>query len=571
MTWQKLPTKTEIVAIHAALLTTSPDGDIVYFGDWAGITPTAAPPTLCRLYHMAPESVESFQAADRPTTSAFCGGQAFLARGELLAVGGTVRRPPQIAGDPHGGHWDGERACWVYLPRKKMWIRVKDLNFQPGSTTKGGGRWYPTVVTLANGDAFAVGGHPSDTDDYVPLAGGPGQRHNNNTPERYSPAANTWTLITTDITAPNGVVADGFPRFRLLPNGLLFTHTEGIGTKRIFDPVLGQWTGPDVDVSALPAVYNRDSYTTSVLLPLLPPNYSARVLACNSPDPTSFLIDIDDAPKWQAAPSRQGSAAGKRRNHACAVLLPTGQVPLTGGGSGGMVSQIGGPFVPVMEPELYTPDIDWSTRTFTGPGSWATINESANVARGYHSVALLLPDGRVWTAGSSEAGVGGQYLPEYDVEVFSPWYVGTARPRILPSAARKRPPGRARTRKEGVDYGETFNIAVEGSISHVALMRCGSITHAYDTDQRYVALDFIQRGNQLAVTAPPNGSIAPPGYYMLWVIDANGNPCERARFIHVPKYAYAYKAPAYHTKRPRPRTNPRVRPGHRPRTGPRPR
>ena len=172
------------------------------------------------------------------------------------------------------------------------------------------------VVTLANGDAFAVGGHPSDTDDYVPLAGGPGQRHNNNTPERYSPAANTWTLITTDITAPNGVVADGFPRFRLLPNGLLFTHTEGIGTKRIFDPVLGQWTGPDVDVSALPAVYNRDSYTTSVLLPLLPPNYSARVLACNSPDPTSFLIDIDDAPKWQAAPSRQGSAAGKRRNRA---------------------------------------------------------------------------------------------------------------------------------------------------------------------------------------------------------------------------------------------------------------
>ena len=137
---------------------------------------------------------------------------------------------------------------------------------------------------------------------------------------------------------------------------------------------------------------------------------------------------------------------------------------------------------PVVWSELYTPDIDWSTRTFTGPGSWATINESANVARGYHSVALLLPDGRVWTAGSSEAGVGGQYLPEYDVEVFSPWYVGTARPRILPSAARKRPPGRARTRKEGVDYGETFNIAVEGSISHVALMRCGSITHAYDTD-----------------------------------------------------------------------------------------
>jgi hypothetical protein len=552
MPWELSSANSEIVAIHAALLPTSPEGDVIFFGDWVNITATQAGPTLCRLYHTASQTVESFAAADVPSTNAFCGGQAFMARGWLLVAGGTVRRPMQNpANDVHDalGHWDGERACWVYQSDKKRWVRVKDLNFQPGSTSKGGGRWYPMLVALGSGEIFAAGGHPSNTDDYTSPVGGGTQRHNNNTPERYSPETDVWVQITSDVTALNSVMTDAFPRFRLLPTGLLFTDTEGIGAKRMFDPVAGNWTGPDVDTSVLPVNYNRGSATTSVLLPLLAPNFSARVLACNSPHSTSFLIDIDTSPKWEATPTRQGSAAGKQRADACAVLLPTGQVLV----SGGTIPKNPPPSVPVKEPELYTPDINWAIGEFAGPGSWETIEEPAAVARGYHSVALLLPDGRVWTAGGTE-GWAGLASAEKQIELFSPWYIRMPRPRILSSVAKRSHGGK---RKEGIDYGETFSLAVAGEIERVALMRCGSVTHGYDSDQRYVGLAFEQQGDHLTVTAPPNGSVAPPGYYMLWIIDVAGVPCERAIFVHLPKFTRLLKKPPSHRVRPKPHRPPR--------------
>lgn len=662
MPWEILQQSTEVVAIHAALLTTSPEGDVLLFGDWKDVTTDAAGPTHCRTYHMATRTVEGFADADRPSTNAFCAGQAFMSGGSLLVAGGTVRRPtwPNLALDgdmeapatssytptncalskgttersqgtrslkvvttaafgaasqggalpagtatisvsvrhkqtagtngalvlrltPSGtligtdqgtsgswtlrtvsgaiqpgdsgwqvslrggdsgadvsyfddlkveayrdlhdamGHWDGERACWIYRPRDKRWFRTADLNFQPGSTSQGGGRWYPMLVTLADGQVFAAGGHPSDTDYYWSPGGGGGVRHNNNTPERFGPGPDRWTLITSAVTAPDSVQTDEYPRLRLLPNGLLFTSTEGMGSKRMFDALAGQWTGPDVNTNALPGEYSRGSARTAVLLPLLPPNYVARILATNSAHPTSFIIEINAAPAWAAAPARQGLAAGKARRDACLVLLPTAQVLLTGG------TQPGAPATPVLEPELYTPAVDWATGAFTGDGQWETINEPASLARPYHSVALLLPDGRVWTAGGTQGWDPGLPAAEKRVELFSPWYVGKMRPRIIAVS-----PLRRRPRREGFAYGETFRVEVNGDIGRVALLRCGSVTHSYDPDQRYIGLVFAQQGGTLTVTAPPNGGVAPPGYYMLWVLDVNGVPCERAAFVHLP-------------------------------------
>lgn len=561
MSWDYPQTETDIVAIHAALLATSAEGDVLYFGDWKNVTTTGAGPTHCRIYHMgSPPTIEAFANGDRPSTNAFCAGQAFMAGGLLLVAGGTVRwgaTKDPLKPDPNDHHdtlkhADGERACWIYRPDVKRWVRVADLNFQPGSGTKGGGRWYPTLVALANGEVFAAGGHPSNTDDYPP----PNRRHNNNTPERYSPTLGTWTLMTSTsaLTALNLEVTDTYPQFRLLPNGLLFTTTMGMDRKCMFDPMGGGWTGPNVDTSDLPLAYRRGSAVTSVLLPLLPPDYNARVLATNSADATSFLIDVDAAPIWQAAPNRQGSAAGKRRDNACAVLLPTGQVVVIGGTfSIPMTPPTPPTVIPVNEPELYTPDIDWNTGQFSGPGSWMTINEPSMVPRPYHSVALLLPDGRVWTAGGAT-----QNTAEKRVALFSPWYVGMARPAIVQMPlplGRKPPPGASS--KGGFDYGETFKLKVIGNIGRVALMRCGSVTHGYDSDQRYVGLVFSQQGDTLTATAPREGSIAPPGYYMLWIINVAGVPAERAWFVHVPALYRKGKKPR---RPPLKKTKPRQRP-----------
>jgi hypothetical protein len=518
MPWQVLPTQTDIIAIHAALLPTSPEGDILCFGDWTGHGPTSRPFTHCRLYHMASQSLESFATGDMPNTNAFCAGQAFLADGRLLVAGGTIGWPEEHAG-LHDPHWDGERACWLYLPRAKRWTRIRDLNFQPGSNSQGGGRWYPTLVTLANGEIFAAAGHPSDTDDYPPNVPLGQKRHNNNTPERYASTTNTWTLMTANITAPNNLDTDAYPRFHLLPNGLLFSDTAGnLGTKRLYNPFAGTWTGPDVAVSVLPSYYNRGSSSTSVLLPLLPPYYKPRVLVCNSPHNTAFRIDIDTSPQWVVTSNRQGSATGKERAHACAVLLPTGQVFLTGGSTPGNA----GLRDPVLVPEIYTPGINWATGDFTALESWDTIQEPANVPRGYHTVALLLPDGRVWTAGSTKLNDDSNQfaVAEKRVDIFSPSYVGTQRPQIQSAPT-------------ALTYGQSFTITVDGDIQRVALMRCGSTTHAYDSDQRYVGLVFTQQGNQLKVISPPNAWIAPPGYYMLWVIDAANRPCTQAKFVRL--------------------------------------
>ena len=106
MPWTVLNTKTGIVAIHAALLPSSPKGDILCFGDWNNPGPT----THTRLYHIDPESVDSFAMADLPDTNGFCGGQAFLADGRLLLGGGTFDWPeipadePLVPGKPHGHH-----------------------------------------------------------------------------------------------------------------------------------------------------------------------------------------------------------------------------------------------------------------------------------------------------------------------------------------------------------------------------------------------------------------------------------------------------------------------------------
>lgn len=527
MPWNPSQTDTGIIAIHVALLPTSGNGDILCFGDWTA--PADIPQnqyTHSRIYHVASDSMEPFDQDDPddvgrlPNTNAFCCGQSFLADGRLLAGGGTFGWPEHVG--IHGDHYDGERACWVYLPRAARWVRVKDFNFQPGSNSIGGGRWYPTLVTLSNGEVFAAAGHPSDTDDYP--ANGPEKRHNNNTPERYSPSGNKWTLMTADLTAPNGFAyaTDSYPRFHLLPNGLLFCDTAGDeGPQRIFNPYTGVWTGSNVDVSALPGFYSRGSSATSVLLPLLPPNYKARVLASNSPNNTAFRIEVNDNPKWAATTARTGAAAGKERQHACAVLLPTGQVFLSGGVT--PVAQTPDPDdapipnIPVLASEIYDPG------DFSGQESWTTA-ESAKIGRGYHSVALLLPDGRVWTAGSTETPNPEDTLrsSEKRIEIYSPSYVGQSRPTI-----------------EGaptfISYGKQFtvDVAANNQIARVALMRCGSITHAYDSDQRYVGLTFTPQNDKLNVTAPPNAFIAPPGYYMLWVIDTQGRPCHLAKFVRL--------------------------------------
>lgn len=525
MPWTTPVTDSELVAIHAALLPTEPGGVVVYFGDWTGGQGGVG---VQDLTHTRLHRIQANQVVEPPgtlpDTDVFCAGHAFLSDGRLLAAGGTFGWAQGHEGI-HLPHYDGEKACWVYLPQAQSWAPMADLNFQPGSDPQGGGRWYPTLVTLENGEVFAAGGHPA-ADDFYPAAGT--QRHNNNTPERYSPSSGAWALMTSDITAPNNVNTDSYPRFHVLPDGRLFSDTAGKDTgdgavtaRRIMNPYSGEWEGPNVSgLGTLPGFYDRGSEATSVLLPLLPPHYPARILATNSGTPTAYRIDVDDTPSWQETTARQGSAAGRRRDNASATLLPTGQVLVTGGWPGN--AQADDVDDATLEPELYTPGIDWANRDFsdTGAEAWETIAEPAPSRRGYHSTALLLPDGRVWVGGSTTTA---EPLNR-EIDVFEPDYVGTSNRPVITSVP------------SNISYSMAFTVDTPqaGDIARVALIRTGSITHGFNSDQRYVGLEFsVTNSNTLSVASPPNGRVAPPGYYMLWLIDDQGRPCERATFVRV--------------------------------------
>ena len=67
----------------------------------------------------------------------------------------------------------------------------------------------------------------------------------------------------------------------------------------------------------------------------------------------------------------------------------------------------------------------------------------------------------------------------------------------------------------------------------MSLVRLSATTHSFNHNQRYLALSFTQDATRLTVQAPANGNLAPPGYYMLFIVNANGVPSV-AQFVRFP-------------------------------------
>src|SRR5215211_3272035 len=149
----------------------------------------------------------------------------------------------------------------------------------------------------------------------------------------------------------------------------------------------------------------------------------------------------------------------------------------------------------ILDGEIWNPD----TKT------WKTV-ASMSEARMYHSTALMLPDGRVVTAGGEAAG-------RLRAQVYSPPYLFKGPRPVITSAP------------TSAQYGAGFTVGTNvTNTAKVALMRPSAVTHAIDMNERYVPMTFTKTGSDLSVTAPPSAKHAPPGYYMLIVTDVNGVP-----------------------------------------------
>ena len=500
----------EILAVHAALLHT---GKIVYFGgdQHDGGLNASGDVDHTRLFNCFTHAIT--KVIGLPGNSdLFCAGHAQLADGRILAAGGT--RNWGGGGIHPAGHFIGLRDAYLFDPADDKWHATGPMVTQRASEVKSGldinktgGHWYPTLITLPDGRILAVSGHP-EVDD---------SRHNNNSLELYDPAAGTWSIVgPVDYGNIDTVAARQYeyPRLHVLTDGSVISMSPmSNGRLEMWHPYTDATDWDDVIGPPPETIYNNGfaQDTTSILLPLSPADkYRARVMQAGGS--TAFILDTTNpGAGWTATPRAMfdhpapGDVNPVREN-ADAVILPTGEILIEGGLKNGSDDNTG-----VRAPESYDPIA----------GTWKVLPHSPHV-RGYHSVALLMPDGAVWVAGSNFNAAPGLSNRQLRIEIFEPWYFCGRRPTIVDVAPM-------------ACHGDDFEIRTPDAadIEKVVIVRCGTVTHNFNADQRHITLEFRRdTGNVLVARVPSDRNVVIVGYYLVFVIDSTGRP-STGRFIKI--------------------------------------
>ncbi len=391
----------------------------------------------------------------------FCNGMALLQDGRALIDGGTIKYDP----------FYGQSNVAVFDPATNLFTNVQNMAH---------GRWYPTVLTLGDGRVMAFSGL--------------NETGATNTAVEFYTVGSGWS---TQYIAP--WTPDLYPRLHLLPNGKVF-YSGAQTTSKLFDPSTTTW---NTNIASTNYSGTR-TYGTSVLLPLTPANnYDPQVMIMGGHSPatnTSEIIDLAaPTPAWQSGPNMS-----EARIEMNAVILPDGRALAVGGSVNDEDTTTAS-----LNADLLGPDPN-------NPGKYIFSSAGANAyPRLYHSVALLLPDATVWLAGGNPSR--GSYVQQ--MEIYQPPYLfnSTGGAAIRPSIT---------SAPSSISYGNAFTVQTPdaASINRVVLVRNGTVTHAFGMDQREVELSFTAQSGSLTVTGPPNGNIAPPGYYMLFLLNSSGVP-----------------------------------------------
>jgi hypothetical protein len=328
------------------------------------------------------------------------------------------------------------------------------------------GRYYPTTTTLPNGDILAVSGH--DTTKAVVTI-----------PEVWN--GSSWRRLTT---ASLSIPDPYYPAMFVAPNGKVFLAGFPQTTRYLDVTGTGQWT----------IVGNRNvaDRTMGSALMYAP----GKVLYAGGGDPPTASAEVTV------------SSMAFARRQMNATLLADGSVLVTGGTSGpGFNDQARA----VHAAELWNPQTE----------SWRTL-ASESRTRTYHGTALLLPSGQVLSSGSGEGGGITFDNSDFSAQVFNPPYLfnadgsPAARPTITSASST-------------LSYGQSFTVQTPdaGSAMRGTLIRLSSVTHAFNMSQLIYHLALTTTGGtSVSATAPPNANLAPPGPYMLFLINGSGVPSE---------------------------------------------
>jgi plastocyanin len=463
--WEEVPGSPTVTMMHAALLAQTDRVLFWGYGD-PGIARSGFPNTTqlwdaAGGYTLPSNQPASFNPPGNPTFS------------KLHSAGHAYVDDSQGTLLAHGGETLGGQQSFLFRPTGQQWALT---------AASAGNRFYATTMTLADGRLLTMFGYP-------------------NSIEVYDPATGTWAapiLLPSPPTIPS-LDYRFYPWAYLMPGGDIFVAGhQGMSSRFSWTPaavIRGQW--PTINGDRSPG---GGELGTSVLLPLRPSptGYAVRVLIAAGSTPaaqqTAEMIDLSaTTPVWMALPNLKYP----RSQQCTATLLPDGRVFLAGGTSSGGVLTAG-------KGEIFDPQ--------NPAAGWIETSAMAH-PRGYHSSAILLTDGSVLMGGDPPDAMGNP-TPH---ERFFPGYYFLPRPTIasvvpsLPASV-------------GYGAGFTVNTPDAPSIAEVVLMRPGAVTHGFNQSQRYIGCAFTTAAGALTVTSPPDGNVAPPGFYMLFIVNGGRVP-----------------------------------------------
>jgi len=394
----------------------------------------------------------------------FCGGLSFLQDGRLLVNGGN-------------GINGTTAFASLFDWRTNEWVPAQ---------TMADGRWYNTSIALPNGEVLTAGGN--------------GGANGNGTIEQWNASSGwrrmsgiSWQTVANPPIA-NAIETNWHPFFLVAPDG----RVAHFGPHQALNWITATGTGAMTGAGAsIPGTHYPKQGAWAMYAP-------GKVVVAGGLTAIddgvvvnkAFTVDLNGATPVVAPTAPMANA----RSFSNSVMLPNGEVMVLGGNtSGQFFSDLG---------TVFTPEI-WNPTT----GQWRGVADMS-VPRNYHSLAMLLPDGRVWSGGG---GLSGDALTDHqDAQVFTPPQLfnadGTPAVRPVITAAPER-----------IGPASVFTVNASDGVQYFSAISISAQTHSVDTGLRHVRFTHTNPSPGVyAVTAPPSINVLTPGYWMLFAVDANG-------------------------------------------------
>ncbi|RKK28361.1 Galactose oxidase [Fusarium oxysporum f. sp. cepae] len=450
-------------------------GKVLVWSSWARDTMSGGPGGLTLTSTWDPATG---QVAERQVTETnhdmFCPGISLDGNGQLVVTGGN----------------NAERTS-LFDPVQQAWVSGPNMQVARG---------YQSSATTSTGKVFTIGGSWSG-----------GESFKNG--EVYDPKKKTWTLLNkADVQKMLTNDAQGL--FRSDNHAWLFGWKSGTvfqaGPSKNMNWYYTEKKNGDVKTAGQRAsdrgiapdamcgnAIMFDAVKGKILTHGGTPNYQ------DSDATTDAHIITVGNPGANVSVAYASEGLFFPRVFHSSVVLPNGNVFITGG------QQYAVPFedsTPQLQPEMYYPDRD----VFE-------LMKPNNIVRTYHSIALLLPDGRVFNGGGGLCG--GCDTNHFDAQLYTPPYLYDSKGKL---ATR---PKITSVSVSTIKVGGTVTVQTGGAIVQASLVRYGTATHTVNSDQRRIPLTLANAGkNSYSFQVPSDPGVALPGYWMLFVMDKNGVP-----------------------------------------------